>query len=179
MADRTEWPVDVRMAAGRLVAYGPMGLTAREVAALLADPDELASAGYTADQLPTDAPEHHTGPTGMERMGGHTRAGSLSANQPMAGRTPEFDGATYRHHPDYARLGDQARRVWAAMDGGAWHTLAELAAATGDPEASVSARLRDFRKEQWGGHTVERVRADPSGGTHVYRLIPAPPEGSA
>jgi uncharacterized membrane protein len=39
---------------------------------------------------------------------------------------------------------------------GDWWTLAELARATGYPEASISARLRDLRKPKFGGYTVER-----------------------
>ena len=36
-------------------------------------------------------------------------------------------------------------------------TLAEISAATGDPQASVSARLRDLRKEKFGGYIVTRT----------------------
>lgn len=85
--------------------------------------------------------------------------------------TQAFDGATYQPEIDYRRLGDQARRVWDALADGSWRTLAQLAAATGDPEASVSARLRDFRKKPWGGHVVERRRAGAARGTYEYRLV--------
>lgn len=87
---------------------------------------------------------------------------------------PDFDGATYRVVDDRVRLGAQAQRVWDRMLDGEWRTLAELARATGDPEASVSARLRDFRKGQWGAHVVERRhRGDASAGLYEYRLTPA------
>lgn len=87
---------------------------------------------------------------------------------------PDFDGATYRVVHDRVRLGAQAQRVWDRMLDGEWRTLAELARATRDPEASVSARLRDFRKAEWGGHVVERRhRGDPSEGLYEYRLMPA------
>jgi len=78
------------------------------------------------------------------------------------------DGATYAHAQDHGRLAAQRWRVWVAIVDGDWHTLAELGAATGDPEASVSARLRDFRKVKFGGHTIERSRIGP--GTFAYRL---------
>jgi len=42
------------------------------------------------------------------------------------------------------------------MSDGQWRTLGELSALTGDPEASISARLRDLRKPRFGGLTVER-----------------------
>lgn len=87
---------------------------------------------------------------------------------------PDFDGATYVRANDRTRLGAQAQRVWDVMVRGAWLTLAELAARTGDPEASVSARLRDFRKDGWGGHVVERRHRGPAAdGLYEYRLAPA------
>lgn len=69
---------------------------------------------------------------------------------------PQFDGATYEPARDRSRLFIQLERVYTALAMGEWMTLAQLAAATGDPEASVSARMRDLRKPQFGGHTVER-----------------------
>jgi len=66
---------------------------------------------------------------------------------PFAGFSrPHFDGSTYQHARDYERLNAQCRRVAEQMADGNWHTLRELSTATGDPEASVSARIRDLRK---------------------------------
>ena len=67
-----------------------------------------------------------------------------------------FDGATYEHARDSARLGDQMMAVLSVMADGQWRTLKQLAAAVDAPEASVSARLRDLRKPRFGGHRVER-----------------------
>jgi len=83
--------------------------------------------------------------------------------------TAEPAGATYSPTHDYARLGAQARRVLTFMADGQWHTLAEIAAATHDPEASISARLRDLRKPEFGGYEVEDDRTG-DGGLHRYRL---------
>ena len=80
-----------------------------------------------------------------------------------------FDGETYDPDQDFKRLTAQFIRVFQAMGNGNWWTLSDLEKATGDPQASVSARIRDFRKEKFGGHTVERRRA--SAGQHEYRLI--------
>ncbi|HUP07677.1 MAG TPA: hypothetical protein VMU47_11030 [Caldimonas sp.] len=80
------------------------------------------------------------------------------------------DGATYDHAIDGKRLGEQHQRVFDCMRDGRWRSLREIAETTGDPEASVSARLRDFRKPRFGGHEVERRRAR-DGGTHEYRLL--------
>lgn len=67
-----------------------------------------------------------------------------------------FDGITFSHDRDGPRLNAQLRRVRDLMLDGRWRTLADIAAATGDPEASVSARLRDLRKPKHGGYTVDR-----------------------
>lgn len=80
-----------------------------------------------------------------------------------------FDGRTFDPARDGPRLTRQHNRVFALMKDGAWRTLAVIAAACGDPEASISARLRDLRKERFGGHGVDRRRAGP--GLFEYRLV--------
>ena len=78
------------------------------------------------------------------------------------------DGATYSHDRDGARLTAQHERVKDFMRDGGWHTLAQISAGTGDPEASVSARLRDLRKPRFGAHQVERRHV--ANGLWEYRL---------
>lgn len=83
---------------------------------------------------------------------------------------PRFDGATYQADKDQARLTGQLLRVLKAMqDGGPWLTLAEIADETGDPEASISARIRDLRKKRFGGYEVEHRRRHGAG-LWEYRL---------
>jgi hypothetical protein len=85
--------------------------------------------------------------------------------------TPDRDGATFDRTLDAPRLNTQAQRVFDALADGAWRTLREIAAKTGDPEASISARLRDLRKLAFGGHKVDRRRrGDPKAGVWEYRL---------
>lgn len=81
---------------------------------------------------------------------------------------PPFDGATYSHPRDGARLHAQLAKVREAMADHQWHTLAELAAICDAPESSVSARLRDLRKRKFGLHTIERRYA--GNGLWEYRL---------
>jgi hypothetical protein len=69
---------------------------------------------------------------------------------------------------DVPRLGKQLQAVFALMSDGAWHTLAEIAAVTGAPEASASARLRDMRR--MGRSVARRRRGDPKHGLFEYRL---------
>lgn len=82
---------------------------------------------------------------------------------------PTRDGATYQHERDGQRLAAQHERVKALMKDGRWRTLAMIALETRDPEASVSARLRDLRKERFGSHGVERRHV--ADGLFEYRLI--------
>ena len=76
-------------------------------------------------------------------------------------------GETYDPVLDRDRLNRQARAVFDCIRGGGWWTLREISEATGEPEASISARLRDFRKHGW---TVHRERRKPLGGTWMYSL---------
>jgi hypothetical protein len=82
---------------------------------------------------------------------------------------PVFGGPTYEPEFDAERLGKQARSVFKLMSDERWRSLADIARDTGYPEASVSARLRDFRKRRFGGFIVERQRV--AGGLYHYRLI--------
>lgn len=92
------------------------------------------------------------------------------SDSPLFPYPPDGDraGVTFDHDRDGARLNKQARAVFREMSDGKWHTLIDLADATGYPEASISARLRDFRKPKFGAHTVEREYL--GGGLWMYRL---------
>lgn len=86
--------------------------------------------------------------------------------------SPRFDGSDYLPIRDDERLTGQLRRLWKAMSDGCWWTLKELAQATGDPEASLSAQMRHLRKDRFGRHTVEKEYL--CDGLFQYRLIPNP-----
>lgn len=79
-----------------------------------------------------------------------------------------FDGATYDPEKDHKRLRGQLERVYSLMQDNRWRTLSQIADEAGGSEASISARLRDLRKEQYGGHVIERERV--SGGLFRYRM---------
>lgn len=106
--------------------------------------------------------------------GGHHREAERPApaqQLTLPDPVPEFDGDTYDHDRDHMRLGAQAQRVADLISDGQWRTLEEIASATGDPQASVSARLRDLRKPKFGRHEVERrQRHDDVPGLYEYRL---------
>lgn len=79
-----------------------------------------------------------------------------------------FDGETYLHARDSARLGDQMLAVFDLMKDGEYRTLSQIASTTSHPEASVSSRLRDLRKPRFGGHTVNRRYV--GNGLYQYQL---------
>jgi len=68
-----------------------------------------------------------------------------------------FGGSTYVSSLDRERLGEQLCRVIDTMADGKWRSLREIAAITDDPEASISARLRDIRK-LYGSDAMESRR---------------------
>jgi biotin operon repressor len=91
----------------------------------------------------------------------------------MFHQNPNLDGdrqgVTYERTFDYNRLNKQQKDVYNIMKDGHWHPLHELARDTMHPEASVSARIRDLRKSQFGGFDIERVR-NKNSGLFYYRM---------
>jgi hypothetical protein len=82
-----------------------------------------------------------------------------------------FDGETYEEEHDEERLSKQIIRVRSLMLDGQWRTLAEISAITGDPQASISARLRDLRKVKFGSYIIGRRRRGlAKHGIHEYQL---------
>ena len=79
------------------------------------------------------------------------------------------DGTTYERPRDLVRLNKQAQTIFNLLADGQWRTLNRISVLTGYPEASISARLRDFRKEKFGAYTIEREHIER--GLHRYRLV--------
>lgn len=70
--------------------------------------------------------------------------------------TVRFNGSDYVPARDDVRLTNQLQRVVNCMRDGAWRTLKDIEASTGDPAASISAQLRHLRKERFGSHVVNK-----------------------
>lgn len=86
-------------------------------------------------------------------------------------RPMRFDGHAYEKKKDQARLTGQIKRVFTLMQDGCFRTLDEISRITGDPAASVSAQLRNLRKEKFGAHRVDRrARGDRENGLFEYSL---------
>lgn len=86
-----------------------------------------------------------------------------------------FDGDTYVRERDGERLSLQLEHVqWVYCDE-EWHTLYEAQAAIKKefgiewPLQAISARVRDFRKDKFGGFIVEREYVEK--GVHKYRVL--------
>lgn len=73
----------------------------------------------------------------------------------------EFDGSDYESSMDRERLTGQLLRVWSAMSDGAWRTVDEVVAITGDGAVSVQSQLRHLRKERFGAYLVEKRQRSP------------------
>lgn len=87
---------------------------------------------------------------------------------------PDFDGATYSKPLDKPRLTTQLAKVRHALDSGRWLTYDEIAAMEGLRVTNgIGARIRDLRKEKFGGRTVPgRRRGDPRDGLWEFRMEP-------
>lgn len=79
-----------------------------------------------------------------------------------------FSGKTYEPERDYVRLSGQLKCVYHIIKDGQWWTLRGLAYAAGSSEASVSARLRDLRKPEYGSYRIERRHV--ANGLFEYRM---------
>ena len=91
--------------------------------------------------------------------------------------SPHFNGPAYDPTFDQERLTGQIARIYELMSDGEWRTLSEIAAETGDPQASISAQLRHLRKPRFGAFIVERQsRGDRATGLYEYRVLPPAPE---
>lgn len=79
-----------------------------------------------------------------------------------------FDGETFKQDRDGARLTVQYQDVLNLMSDHQWWSLGAIEVKTGHPQASISARIRDMRKERFGSHRVERRYV--MRGLYEYRL---------
>lgn len=72
---------------------------------------------------------------------------------------------------DKPRLDSQRANVRELMLDGMFRTLKEIEEATGYPQASISARLRDLRKQRFGSYTVNRIHRGEGAGTWYYQVL--------
>jgi len=83
----------------------------------------------------------------------------------------DFDGETYDKNRDQVRLSRQIDKVQQFLEGNDYVTLDEISAATGIKNiSSISARIRDLRKDRHGNRVVDRKYI--SDGLYSYKLMP-------
>lgn len=80
-----------------------------------------------------------------------------------------FDGADYDHERDGKRLARNHFKLKELMKDKVFRTLGEISYLTKVPEASASAALRDFRKEKFGSHILNKKYL--GNGLYSYQLI--------
>lgn len=89
--------------------------------------------------------------------------------------TSHFDGETYEPSTDKARLTGQLKAVYNVMSDGEWRSLIQISQLAGMklnkyvPDSSASARLRDLRKDKFGGYEIERKSM--GNGIFHYRMV--------
>lgn len=81
-----------------------------------------------------------------------------------------FDGPAIERS-DVPRLSGQLKKVYELMKDGGWFTIRQVARHVGCCEVSAASRMRDLRKERFGGHRVKRKRDQSRPGVFRYRLI--------
>ncbi len=69
-----------------------------------------------------------------------------------------FDGPTYDPALDEVRLKGQIQDVFGFLSRWDWCSVGEIALATGHPHNSISAQIRNLRKEKHGAWEIERRR---------------------
>lgn len=80
-----------------------------------------------------------------------------------------FGGSTFDAARDGERLSKLLDRVRIFMSDGQWRIIPQIREQVGGTESSVSARLRDLRKQKHGGHCVEKEYI--GAGLWQYRLL--------
>lgn len=81
----------------------------------------------------------------------------------------QFHGSDYDKTRDVKRLTVQIEVIFNLMADEKFRTLRDIALLTDYPEASISAQLRNMRKESFGSHTVKKRHV--KNGLYEYSLI--------
>lgn len=81
----------------------------------------------------------------------------------------KFDGSDYTPQQDNARLTRQSDKILNLMRDGVYRTLEQISQLTKEPQASVSAQLRHFRKPKFGSHTINKRHK--GNGIYEYQLL--------
>lgn len=119
-------------------------------------------------------------PSQIERAERATADRQITIEDYLATVPPAARGSTCEAE-DTPRLNAQGLDVYHYCRDLRAHTLAEISAGTGHPEASVSARLREIRRYLHDGDkgTILRERVPSGNGLHTYTMKLARYHGAA
>ena len=85
---------------------------------------------------------------------------------------PHFDGATYEAEQDKKRLTGQIHAIFKLMKDGKFRTLNGIHQELGYPESSISAQLRNLKKERFGSHGLDKRHVgNRDKGLWEYKII--------
>jgi len=82
---------------------------------------------------------------------------------------PVFHGDDYQKPRDHTRLKNQLETILDLLKKGSWYSLPQLSEMTGYMTSSISAQIRNARKERNGGYTIEKKYIE--NGLYLYRLV--------
>jgi DNA-binding MarR family transcriptional regulator len=84
----------------------------------------------------------------------------------------KFDGSDIDSEKDNLRLAGQLKVIYDLVKDGKYRTLREIEDETNYPQSSISAQLRNLRKERYGSFNIEkRSRGDRENGLFEYRIV--------
>ena len=82
-----------------------------------------------------------------------------------------FDGADIDQERDEPRLNRQMNIIRTRMENAGWLSVQQISRELGYPETSVSAQIRNLRKDKFGGRYVERRYQ--GNGLYEFKLHPS------
>lgn len=80
----------------------------------------------------------------------------------------DFQGDDYVATRDRDRLTSQIKKIYLHMRDEQWRSLKDISNELDIPHSSVSAQLRNLRKESFGSHKIHRKHLQ--GGFYLYKL---------
>lgn len=87
---------------------------------------------------------------------------------PKSTNVVDFHGDDYVPARDKDRLSSQIKKIYLHMRDEQWRTLQQISSDLDIPHSSVSAQLRNLRKEMFGSHKINRKHI--KGGLYSYQL---------
>lgn len=88
---------------------------------------------------------------------------------PNVSKDKAFEGEDYSPERDYSRFKRQQDIIFDYMQDGEWRTVQDICDKFDFQPVTVTARLRGFRAEKNGGHTVEKRYIE--NGLWEYRVL--------